>query len=128
MGNQVTVTLPDDVYRTAQRLAQLAQRDVAEVLSEALSLSFPLLPDDAEPVVFRALSDADVLAMAELSLPPGQDQRLSELLYHQQAGTLTDAERGELATLMQRYREGLIRKALAVAEAVRRGLREAPAP
>jgi hypothetical protein len=41
---------------------------------------------------------------------------------------LSDTERGELLTLMQVYQEGLLRKAQALHEAVRRGLREPPAP
>ena len=69
-----------------------------------------------------------VLALSRLELPPTQDRRLSALLEQQQAGTLTDAERGELLTLMQAYQEGLLRKAQALQEAVRRGLREPLAP
>jgi hypothetical protein len=41
---------------------------------------------------------------------------------------LSDAERSDLAVLMQRYQEGLFRKAQAWHEAVRRGLRESPQP
>jgi len=51
------------------------------------------------------------------------DARLSMLLDHQQAGTLTSEERAELAALMQLYQVGLLRKAQALREAVRRGLR-----
>jgi hypothetical protein len=53
-----------------------------------------------------------------------QDRRLSELLDHQQAGTLTDTEDRELRALMQVYSDGLVRKAQTLQEAVRRGLRE----
>jgi hypothetical protein len=73
-------------------------------------------------------SDADVLAAADASLSVDEDDRLSELLDRRQAGTLTDAERTETAALMQRYQDGLLRKARALREAVRRGLREPPHP
>jgi hypothetical protein len=53
-----------------------------------------------------------------------QGKRLGRLLDHQQAGTLTDVERSELAALMQIYHENLIRKAQALSEAIRRGLLE----
>lgn len=53
-----------------------------------------------------------------------QDRRLSLLLNKQQAGKLIEAERVELSALMQVYQEGLLRKAQALSEAVRRGLRE----
>ncbi len=52
-----------------------------------------------------------------------QEQRLSLLLEKQQAGHLADEERGDLLALMQVYQDGLLRKAQALNEAVRRGLR-----
>ena len=68
------------------------------------------------------MSNEQVLALADLRLPDEEDERLSDLLDSQQADALTDAERPELARLMQRYQEGLLLKAEALAEGVRRGL------
>ena len=73
-------------------------------------------------------SDEEVLAAARSKMPEPEDRRLSELLSRQQAGTLTDAERPELARLMQVYQEGLVRKADAIQEGVRRKLMELPPP
>jgi len=73
-------------------------------------------------VMLTSLADAEVLALTSLELPLDQDARLSALLERQQAGTLDEAERRELGTLMQCYQEGLLRKAQAMEEAVRRGL------
>lgn len=39
MGTQVTLTIPDELYRRAQRLAEARQRDVADVLAEAIILT-----------------------------------------------------------------------------------------
>jgi hypothetical protein len=129
MSTQVTVTLPDEVYRSAVRLAQLARREVEDVLTDTLTLSLPSLHQDSDVVPpIETVSDAEVLALAALELPPAQDRRLSALLEEQQAGSLTAAERSELLTLMQAYQEGLLRKAQALQEAVRRGLREPLAP
>jgi hypothetical protein len=64
-----------------------------------------------------------VLAAADVQIPPAEDERLSDLLTRQQAGTLTDTERPELAALMELYQRLLLRKAQALREAVRRGLR-----
>jgi hypothetical protein len=125
MSTSVTVTLPDDVYRSAERLAQLTSRDVADVLAEALTLSLPSLSPSA--VSLRAveqLSDAEILELTELQMKLEQDRRLSALLQRQQAGELSNAERPELLALMQVYQEALLRKAQALQEAVRRGLRE----
>jgi hypothetical protein len=49
---------------------------------------------------------------------------LSELLDRQQASLLLENERAKLQTLMQIYQEGLLRKATALSEAVKRGLIE----
>jgi hypothetical protein len=129
MSTRVTVTLPDDVYRSAVRLAQLARREVEDVLTDTLTLSLPSLRQDLDVLPpIETLSDAEILALTTLELPPAQDRRLSVLLERQQANSLTDAERGELMTLMQTYQERLLRKAQALQEAVRRGLREPLAP
>jgi hypothetical protein len=74
------------------------------------------------------LSNGEVLKLAELRLAPAQDRRLSQLLDAQQAGTLLEQERTELLTLIQIYEVNLLRQAEALAEAVRRGLREPLSP
>jgi len=125
MSTQVVVTLPDEVYRRVERLAHLASRDVADVVADTLALSLlPVgLPD--EPVrAVTELPDEDLLELMDLQMPPAQDQRFSRLLQKQQEGQLPDTERSELISLMQLYQDGLLRKAQALREAVRRGLRE----
>lgn len=69
-------------------------------------------------------SDERVLAAADdPGLSVEDDRRLSDLLNRQQAGALSDMERLELARLMEVYQTELLRKAQALREAVRRGLR-----
>lgn len=129
MSTQVTVTLPDDVYSRAPRLARLMHREVADVLRDMVTLAMPSMALDREtPQPARALGDAEVLALADLELPAEQDQRLTLLLERQQAAALDDAERRELEALLQAYQEGMLLKAQAIEEAVRRGLRMPPAP
>jgi hypothetical protein len=123
MTTEVTVSLPDAVYRNALRLAKLTQRDLADLLAETLALSLPeAVPGTEETTSIIELSDADVLALTTIELPPDQDRDLSALLERQQAGRLTPDERNQLAVLMQIYQAGLVRKAQAIHEAVRRGL------
>ena len=123
MSTVVTVTLPDEVYRSAVRLAELTSREVSDVLTDALALSLPSLTQNtgAAPPV-ETLDDADVVALTTLELPPATDRQLSALLERQQAGHLTPAEQAQLGALMQAYQEGLLRRAQALREAVRRGL------
>jgi predicted transcriptional regulator len=125
MSTQVTITLPDEIYQRAELFARLANRDVASVLADTIQLSIPLVrPNilDLEPI--SDLSDEQVFALTELQMEPDQDARLSELLDRQQAGLLAEDERLELQALMQIYQEGLLRKATAFSEAVKRGLME----
>lgn len=123
MTTEVVVTLPDTVYQRAVRWAQLTDQDVAIVLSETLARSLPSLQVTTEPFVPVAnLDDAAVLELASMELPPEQDEMLSSFLERQQAGDLTEQESRLLTSLMQVYQEELLRKAQALAEAVRRGL------
>jgi len=71
-----------------------------------------------------AWSDEEVLAATDATLTPTTDQRLTDLLDRQQAGLLAEVERVELTGLMHLYQQGLLRKAQALREAVRCGLRE----
>ena len=129
MNKPITLNLPEDVYNRASGLAQLIGRDLTEVLIEAISLSLSSTSsindsdrDRAESV--KSLSDSEVIAMSELQMESEQDLRLSQLLSKQQADTLSEAERPELWSLMQIYQTLLLKKAVALREAVSRGLRE----
>lgn len=123
MSNQITITLPNDVYQKAEHFARLANRDLASILVDTIQFSIPPITQEAanlEPV--SKLSDQQVLALTELQMKSEEDSRLSELLDRQQAGILTESEHPELQVLMQIYQEGLLRKATALSEAVKRGL------
>jgi hypothetical protein len=130
MSTQITLTLPDEVYRRAEHLSQLTSRNVADILTEVIALSLSPISlqeaptDSTEFKPVASLSDEEVIALTELQMEPDSDQHLSELLDKQQAGTLTEAERSELWALMQVYQETLLLKAQALREAVGRGLRE----
>jgi hypothetical protein len=124
MSTQVLVTLPDDTYWRAEQLARMAGRDIADVLAEMIGLSLqpPGAPNaGARPVA--DLPDAEVLTLADSHMDPAQDRRLSDLLEQQQAGRLPEEDCRALLALLQVYQDGLLRKAQALNEAVRRGLR-----
>lgn len=124
MTRRVMVTLHDDVYRRVERLAQLTSRDVADLLADTITLALPPLAVSAESVpAITSLSNKEILGLTELQMAPEQDLRLSALLQKQQERALSAAEQTELLMLMQVYQEGVLRKAQALHEAVRRGLR-----
>jgi hypothetical protein len=125
MSTQVTLTLPDDTYRRAEHLARLTGRSIADVLADTLDISLQSLGSEhvtGKPVA--ELSNSEVLELADSQMAVVQSTRFSQLLDKQQAGKLSDTERAELLALMQVYQEGLLRKAQALNEAVKRGLRK----
>ena len=123
MTTQVTLNIPDDVYQRAERFARLANRDIATVLADTIAQSIPFLSAHINTLpTVTELTHQQLLALTELQLEPEQDAQLSHLLDQQQAGILTTEAHLELEALMQIYQEGLLRKATALAEAVKRGL------
>lgn len=129
MTAQVMVSLPEDVFQRATRLAQLTSRALSEVLVDTLDLSLPALEQPyATAEALSKLSNEALLKLAKLEMSPPDNERLSALLYQQQAQALADPERLELAQLMRIYQDGLLRKAQALAEAVKRGLLAPVAP
>lgn len=124
MSEAITLTLPDDVLRRAELLAERSRRPVADVLADAIEASLkPLATSAGREEPMTTWADAKVLAVADAQMAADEDARLSDLLDRQQAGALTGAERADLLALMERYQDGLLRKAQALREAVRRGLR-----
>jgi hypothetical protein len=75
-------------------------------------------------IAVSELTDEEVLALSELQMEAAQDERSSLLLDKQQAGQLSEAEGLELRGFLHLYQDGLLLKAHALQEAVRRGLRE----
>lgn len=125
MSTQITISLPEETYQRAKRLAQLTRRDVAAVMADTLSLSLPQFGSaSVMETAVTDLSNEEVLALADLQMDAADDKKLSQLLDKQQADTLTETERIELLRLMQLYQASLLQKAEGLAEAVQRGLRE----
>lgn len=125
MTDQITVTLPMEILQRAERLAHATNRSVDQLLAETIELSLrPLGKESCQEESMAEWSDSRIVEVAEDSgFSTEADHRLSELLHRQQAGSLTEAERPELTALMELYQNQLLRKAQALREAVRRGLR-----
>ncbi len=122
MSTEITITLTDETYRQAERFAKLANKDVASVIADTIRLSIPAVRSDVVVESVSDLSDEQVLQLTQLQMEADQDARLSELLDQQQSGCLSSENRLELEALMQIYQEGLLRKATALSEAVKRKL------
>ena len=124
MSTRVVVTLPEDVYRRAENLAQMTSRDVSDVVADAAARSLADL--DGHVPALRSLtdlSDENIVALSELQLDPELDRRYFVLLERQRESEITPEERAELGSLLRIYQQGLVRKTDALREAVQRGLR-----
>jgi len=125
MNTQVTLTLSDELYEHAKRWATLAQRDLSEILTDALTIVLtPVYTAPRLEKPISSLSDEEVLALSKAQMNSEQGRRLSKLLEKQREGMLSKGERQELLALMQVYNQLWIRQSEALAEAVRRGLRK----
>jgi hypothetical protein len=125
MSKQVTLTLPDELYRQAQRWAAITQQHLDEALIDALCMALTLASDDPpsnNPVA--SLSDEELLARCKIEMDPVQAQQLSRLLQKQREGRLSAEERRELDTLIHIRNQIWVRQSEALEEARRRGLRE----
>ena len=61
-----------------------------------------------------------------MKMAEAENKRMSELLYKNQADTLTPLERNEMESMVFVYQVGNLRKAQGIAEAVLRGLLKSP--
>ncbi len=126
MAIEVTLMLQEGLVEYAKRFGQATQRDVGEVLADALAMMWSTIDtlSDLEPPV-AMLSDDEVLSLANSKMGPVQNKRLGELQARGKVEGLTEAERAELLALLHIYQTGQLRKSEGLAEAVRRGLRQA---
>lgn len=122
MSSDMITSLPSDFAAQVTALASSSGCSRDDALRAVLRQS-----QEWNDALVRMWSDQAVLAAADLQLSPQQDERLSELLELQQASTITAEERAELANQMEIFKAAQLHKARGMVEAVRRGLRSAPA-
>lgn len=123
---EVTLNLPDNIYRSFEQLAEKTSQPIDEVIAEKIQTDYWANDAEFERNISN-LSDKDVLELANLKLSKQQDKRMSQLLENQRESRITTSEKIELEGLMWLYRMGNLRKAQGCLEAVRRGLIKIPA-
>lgn len=108
----------------ATRLAELSQCSIEEILAVFMRLAQPTFTHQLyldRPVA--ALSDVDIIAIADLQLLPELAAKYSDLLQANQNAALSEQDEFELNMLQHIYEIGLLYKSEALAESVKRGLR-----
>lgn len=121
---EITVKLPDKVYRDVSSVAKKSKRKVVDLIVDVVEEKYSQNLSDRP---FADYSDEEVLALANLQMPKKQSDRHSKLLYKNQAGTLTSEEKQELDFFQQIYGVALARKTDGIYEAIQRDLIKSPA-
>jgi hypothetical protein len=117
MSEQITIEVSEQVARRAESVARITHQRVEDLLADLLERAVNELPVDLLP-------DQDVLALAAMTFDGDRQEELSALLARNREGALDGESQRELDERMRVYEHGLRRKAQALREAVRRGLRE----
>lgn len=123
---EVTLNLPENIYRNYTELAEKKHRRIEEVIADKLRDDFSADIADYEETVAGWTDDA-VLALAKLKIPKEQSERMSVLLDRLDEGVLDDAEERELEIYTELQQISTLRKAYGIAEAVKRKLISSPA-
>ncbi|MFM7909350.1 MAG: hypothetical protein ACKPA9_30670 [Microcystis sp.] len=124
---QITINLPVSLLESAQCLGKATERELSEVLIDTLEIVLPTfnnLSAVGNHLEVSHLLDSEVIELADSKMDAVQNQRLGELQAKGKNTGLTEAEGYELLVLISIYQMGQLRKSIALAEAVKRGLRE----
>lgn len=127
MSVQLTLTLPEEIVESAERIGRSTEQAAEVVLTNALETLWPAwnaLPTESLYPPVSTLTDKEVLSIAEMKMNATQNQRLADLQAKGKVGRLSELERHELTSLLYIYQLGQLRKSEGLVEAVRRGLRE----
>jgi len=117
----IALDLPEDIYERLQRMAEATHQPVEEVMFQTIRGNLPPSVDDLPPELrgelasLQDLSDKALWAIAREPLPSDQWHRHEHLLGKNQAGTLTNAEREEMAHLRVTTDRFVFRRSYALA-------------
>lgn len=124
MYKQISIDIADEEFAQVNQAIQQAGFELDEYLNYVLRGigSSRYLNGDAIERIFHLLPDDLISKMATTKMKRKESKRHSELLEKQEKGKLLPKEQKELHRLAEEYERGTLRKAFAMAEAVRRGL------
>lgn len=89
---EISVKLPNNLYKDVSQLAKTKKKSVATIIKNAVRKAV----SEETPVSDTSLahcSGDEVLVLANMKMPKEQADWQSELLYKNQAGTITPLER-----------------------------------
>lgn len=116
---QVTIELPEPVFRQLVRIAEATQQSVADLIAQSVVSNLPPFAENAplemqaELMRLQTLSIEELLVIAQATVDPDQHEHHVNLLEKHQDGLLTLAERQELTDLRLASDGLMLRKAYA---------------
>lgn len=125
----VTLPVPEDIYDRARQVAAGTAQSVEAVLLQQLKAAFmaplPALPPDeqSELEALTHLSDEALWTLARAQMAQDKQARMQVLMDANSQGTLDEAQRAELETLVAQGQRLHVRKAQAAALLTERGHR-----
>jgi hypothetical protein len=125
-SSTVNVPLPRSLFQRLQRIAEVTQRSVEDVLTTTVNVALPPMPDIpadlADELAAMVLySDESLKAAAQPSFPPTRQERLVQLSQAGKERTLTQAEKSELQHLLDLADRAVLQRARALAILAQRG-------
>ena len=123
---EVSVTLPENLYRNISHLAETKKKSVAEIIKNAVRKA--VVEDSADfeeqtKIIEQSIkfcSDEEVLELANLQIPGSE--RLNYLFKKNRESVLTKRERAELTKAVELSRLNDLRKTFGIIEVKKRGL------
>ena len=114
---QVTIKLPEPVFRQLVRIAEATQQTVADLIAQSVLSNLPPSAENAPPEMqaelmrMQTLNIEELLEIAQAQVDPDQHERHVRLLEKNQDGLLMPTERQELTDLRLAADELMLRKA-----------------
>jgi hypothetical protein len=118
MPETVTLTIPDEMHQSIQRVAQATHRPIEDLLVTALETSLPPLEGLSASLAkdLTALEDLDDEALREVmaeTVPAEEQDKIRDFLDLGQSRELAEEERARLASLQESADLVMLRKARA---------------
>jgi predicted transcriptional regulator len=126
MFMEISVKLPENLYRDVSHLAKTQNKSVKAVIKGAVQTAVEkevIDLDEQKDLIKQSIkfcTDKEVLALAKLTTR--HNQRLEYLFEKNREGVLTKSEHIELTKAVEQSRLNDIRKAFGIVEAKKRGL------
>jgi hypothetical protein len=124
MSAELKVRLSDHILRRIQWMVESSGQDVDAMMDMTLEGLLPPLPSELDSRPVESLNNQELLEVADSMMDESLNSRMDDLIQKQKHGnTLNSAEEAQFKMLWDIYEIGQLRKAQAMVETVKRGLR-----